>query len=88
MEPTPDPTGGRASPHYFVAWASHPWIQDHGQDARATLGERGRSPYTGTLQTVIHRQSPVFIQSRPASGRPGRSAVGEAERLRTSPWIF
>ncbi|MCX5646244.1 MAG: ABC transporter permease [Phycisphaerae bacterium] len=31
---------GRASPHDVVAWASRPWIGDHGQDARAT-GEDG-----------------------------------------------
>jgi ABC-type antimicrobial peptide transport system permease subunit len=31
---------GRASPHDAVAWASRPWIEDHGQDARAT-GEDG-----------------------------------------------
>ena len=31
---------GRASPHDIVAWASRPWIGDHGQDARAT-GEDG-----------------------------------------------
>jgi len=34
------------------------------------------------------RQSPVFIHSNPASGKPGRSIAGEAERLWTAPWMF
>jgi hypothetical protein len=35
-----------------------------------------------------HFVSPFFIQSNPAEGNPGRSVVGEADWLRTSPWIL
>jgi len=43
---------GRASPHDNVAWASRPWIQDHGQDARATASGDARPTKSGQPETL------------------------------------
>ncbi len=60
---------GRASSHDSVAWASCPWIQDHGQDAHATSDERERPPYE---EQSLRMYVPTGI-SRCHSGLPWSS---------------
>jgi GNAT superfamily N-acetyltransferase len=48
----------RASPHDTVAWASRPWIQDHGQDARATrAGTLALPSSIAEIATFDHRMT-------------------------------
>jgi lipoic acid synthetase len=53
---------GRASSHDTVAWASRLCVQDHGQDARATSGERGRSPYEEGAMSPPAGKLPLWLR--------------------------
>ncbi len=48
---------GRASPHDNVAWASRPWIEDHGQDARATRAGTLALPSPDLIRAVVEQRS-------------------------------